>query len=131
MWGGRWVEKVRLASIALSGGEADPEEASLSLRLLSDTREVLTEEFISTRDLIDRLRGLEEAPWAYLERFNPSVLAHLLKNYGIRPKPFSGGKIRGYYRRSFEDSWNRYLEPLEAVTPVTPVTNSQEEFGWN
>jgi hypothetical protein len=129
--GDAWVEKARAASIALSSGESDPEEASLSLRLISDIREIFQEEFIPTKDLLERLRGIEEAPWAYMERFNPSVLAHLLKNYGIRPRPFSGGKIRGYFRKGFEDSWNRYLIPPEAVTPVTPVTNSQEEFGWN
>ncbi len=120
--GDEWIKKALLASVALSSGESDPEEASLSLRLLSDTREVFTEDQITTKDLIERLRGLEESPWAYLERFNPSVLAHLLKNYGIRPKPFSGGRVRGYYRKSFEDPWNRYLDPVQTVTPVTPVT---------
>jgi hypothetical protein len=132
--GEEWIKKVRSASIALSSGESDSEEASLPLRLLSDIREVLHEDLLSTRDLLERLRGLEEAPWAYMEKFNPSRLAYYLKNYGIKPKPFSGGRIRGYYKKSFEDSWNRYLqppEPLEAVTPVTPATNSQEEFGWN
>ena len=129
--GEKWKLKARAASIALSSGESDPEEASLSLRLLSDVRAIFHEESIATRDLLERLRGLEEAPWAYLERFNPSVLAHLLKNYGIKPKPFPGGRIRGYFRKSFEDSWNRYLIPLEAVTPVTTVTNTQEEFGWD
>lgn len=120
--GDEWIKKALLASVALSSGESDPEEASLSLRLLSDTREVFTEDQITTKDLIERLRGLEESPWAYLERFNPSVLAHLLKNYGIKPKPFSGGRVRGYYRKSFEDPWNRYLDPVQTVTPVTPVT---------
>ena len=120
--GDEWIKKALLASVALSSGESDPEEASLSLRLLSDTREVFTEDQITTRDLLERLRELEESPWAYLERFNPSVLAHLLKNYGIKPKPFSGGKVRGYYRKSFEDPWNRYLDPVQTVTPVTPVT---------
>jgi hypothetical protein len=120
--GDEWIKKALLASVALSSGESDPEEASLSLRLLSDTREVFTEDQITTKDLIERLRGLEESPWAYLDRFNPSVLAHLLKNYSIRPKPFSGGKVRGYYRKSFEDSWSRYLDPVQTVTPVTPVT---------
>jgi hypothetical protein len=94
--------------------------------LLSDIREVLSDQFISTRDLLERLRALEESPWAYMEKFNPSILAHLLKNYGIKPKPFSGGKVRGYYKKSFEDSWIRYLEPLETVTPVTPVTVEDE-----
>lgn len=120
--GDEWIKKALLASVALSSGESDPEEASLSLRLLSDTREVFKEDQITTKDLIERLRGLEESPWAYLERFNPSVLAHLLKNYSIKPKPFSGGKVRGYYRKSFEDPWNRYLDPVQTVTPVTPVT---------
>ena len=120
--GEEWIKKALLASVALSSGESDPEEASLSLRLLSDTREVFTEDQITTKDLIERLRSLEESPWAYLERFNPSVLAHLLKNYSIKPKPFSGGKVRGYYRKSFEDSWSRYLDPVQTVTPVTPVT---------
>ncbi len=132
--GGEWIKKARSASIALSSGESDPEEASLSLRLLSDIREVFFGEFISTRDLLERLRDLEEAPWAYMERFNPSVLAHLLKNYGIRPRPYSGGKIRGYFRKGFEDAWSRYLIPPEAVTPVTPVTpevSEQDEIGWN
>lgn len=120
--GDEWIRKALLASLALSSGESDPEEASLSLRLLSDIREIFTEDQITTKDLIERLRELEESPWAYLERFNPSVLAHLLKNYSIRPKPFSGGKVRGYYRKSFEDSWSRYLDPVQTVTPVTPVT---------
>jgi len=120
--GDEWIKKALLASVALSSGESDPEEASLSLRLLSDTREVFTEDQITTKDFIERLRELEESPWAYLERFNPSVLAHLLKNYGIKPKPFSGGRVRGYYRKSFEDPWNRYLDPVQTVTTVTTVT---------
>ena len=126
--GEEWLLKVRSASYAISSGEQDPEEVSLSLRLISDIREVFNEyeEQLSTRDLIERLRALEEAPWNYLDRFNPSILARLLKNYGVKPKPFGGGKIRGYYRKSFEDPWSRYLEPLETVTPVTLVT--QEEF---
>jgi hypothetical protein len=124
--GEEWIQKARLASVALSAGESDPEEASLSLRLLSDTREVFREERLATRELIDRLSELEESPWVYLERFNPSVLAHLLKNYGIKPKPFSGGKVRGYYRKAFEDPWSRYLDPLQTVTPVTPVTIEEE-----
>ena len=120
--GDEWIKKALLASVAISSGESDPEEASLSLRLLSDIREIFIGEQMTTRDLIERLRELEESPWAYLERFNPSVIAHLLKNYGIKPRPFSGGKVRGYYRKSFEDSWVRYLDPAQNVTPVTPVT---------
>ena len=125
--GEEWIKKAFQASIALSSGESDPEEASLSLRLLSDCREVFTEEQITTKDLIERLRELEESPWNYLERFNPSVLALLLKNYGIKPKPFSGGRVRGYYRKSFEDPWSRYLDPVQTVTLVTLVTPEESD----
>lgn len=124
--GSEWQKKVSSASITLSAGEVEPEEQGLPLRLLSDIREVFIGDRMATRELIESLRELEESPWNYLDRFNPSVLAHLLKNYGVRPKPFGGGKVRGYYRKSFEDPWDRYLEPLEPVTPVTSVT--QEEF---
>jgi len=123
--GEEWIKKALLASVALSSGESDPEEASLSLRLLSDVREVFQEDEdrITTQTLIERLKNLEESPWSYLfEKFNPSVLARLIKNYGIKPRPFSGGKVRGYYRKSFEDPWSRYLDPVPTVTPVTPVT---------
>jgi len=131
--GEEWIKKVRSASIALSSGESDPEEQSLKLRLLSDTRDIFFGEQLSSRDLCQRLRELEESPWAYRENFNPSFVARLLKEYGIKPKPFSGGKIRGYTRKSFEDAWSRYLDPAETVTPVTPVTPAEieEEEDWH
>jgi hypothetical protein len=128
--GENWIKKVQIASIALSAGESDPEEASLSLRLLSDIREVFREgeDRLTTTHLIERLRDLEESPWAYLDRFNPSIVARNLKNYGVTPSRFGGGHARGYYRKSFEDPWNRYLNPVETVTPVTPVTPQEIEF---
>ena len=126
--GQEWVEKAHKASVALSGGEAEPEEATLSLRLLSDIREVFPvgEEKLSTKELILRLTDLEEAPWNYQERFNAYTIARMLKDYSVRPKPFGGGKVRGYYRKSLEDPWSRYLEPLENVTSATLVTVEDE-----
>jgi len=131
--GEAWLEKAYKASLALSAGESDPEEQSLKLRLLSDTRDIFFGEQLSSRDLCQRLRELEESPWAYRENFNPSFVARLYKDYGIKPKPFSGGKIRGYTRKSFEDAWSRYLDPAEIVTPVTPVTpiEIEEEDAWH
>jgi hypothetical protein len=131
--GEAWLEKAYKASLALSAGESDPEEQSLKLRLLSDTRDIFFGEQLSSKDLCQRLRDLEESPWAYRENFNPNFVARLLKDYGIKPKPFSGGKIRGYTRKSFEDAWSRYLDPAETVTPVTPVTpiEIEEEDAWH
>lgn len=82
--GEEWVKKVQIASVALSAGEVEPEEASYSLRLLSDIRQIFgeVEERVSTRDLLERLRNLEESPWAYWDKFNPSVVARFLRDYG-------------------------------------------------
>ena len=112
-----WKERAHLSAIALSKGDTDPEEASLSLRILTDIREVFVGEKMSTKDLINALRSLEESPWSYLERFNPSTVAFLLKNYGIKPHNF--GSVRGYFRNSFVDAWDRYLEAVKDVRPVS------------
>ena len=114
-----WRMKVFNAATALSIKAEDPEDISLPLRLLVDCREVLTEESIPSRDLIARLRSLEESPWAFMDGFNPAFLARMLKSYGIRSTHWSN--YRGYKRVAFEDSWRRYLPPV-SVTPVTPVT---------
>ncbi len=124
--GEEWKVKVRTASLALSAGEAEPEESSLSLRLLSDIREVFIGDRMATKELIGVLMEMEEAPWKYLERFNPSILSRMLRNYGVKPHSFSG-KVRGYFRSGFEDPWKRYLVPLEGVIPVIPVILDKEE----
>ena len=114
-----WRMKVFNAATALSIKAEDPEDISLPLRLLKDCREVLKEESIPSRDLIARLRSLEESPWAFMDGFNPAFLARMLKSYGIRSTHWSN--YRGYKRVAFEDSWRRYLPPV-SVTPVTLVS---------
>lgn len=120
--GVEWHSKAWNASLVLSGGDTEPEEASLQLRLLSDAREVFVGDRMATKELIQALQEFEEAPWRTLERFTPNTLARMLRNYGVKPHAFAGGKVRGYERSAFEDSWKRYLVVPEAVTPVTPVT---------
>ena len=118
--GEEWVEKARLASLALSSDSHRQDEETLSLRLLADTRQVFQGEQMATKDLLFALKADEESPWSYLQSFNPHFLARLLRDYGIHPKPFPGGKVRGYSRKSFEDAWSRYLAPLAgSVTTVT------------
>ena len=54
-----------------------------------------------------------------MQSFNASLLATLLRNYGISSTRTSA--IRGYKRSDFNDAWSRYA-PAEPVTPVTVVT---------
>ena len=117
-----WVEKAKLASLACSSDSHREDEETLSLQLLTDIRKVFHGEQMATKDLLSALKEDEESPWSYQPSFNPHFLARLLKDYGIHPKPFPGGKIRGYSRKSFEDAWSRYLSPL--ATSVTTVTST-------
>jgi Protein of unknown function (DUF3631) len=114
-----WRDKIFNAAIALSAREDNPDDISLQLRLLSDCREVMTEEFTPTKDLLMRLYSLEESPWGSMAAFNASLMATLLRNYGISSQRTS--TIRGYRKSDFYDAWNRYI-PQKAVMPVTSVT---------
>ena len=91
------------------------------MKLLEDIKEVFQGDRMATKDLLSALREEEESPWAYMDGFNPHLIARMLKNYGILPKPFGGGKVRGYHRKHFEDAWSRYLPEI-----VTPVTEPQD-----
>ena len=112
-----WRNKIYNAALALSAKKEDPDDISLPLRLLMDCREVVNSD-LPTKDLIFRLRSLEESPWASMERFNASILAKFLRGYGIRSKQWT--TYRGYTKSSFEDAWLRYLPPVP-VMPVMPV----------
>jgi hypothetical protein len=123
--GEEWEVKARLASLALSSDSQGQDEETLPLRLLSDIRQVFVGEQMTTKDLLAALKAEEEAPWPYLATFNAHLLARMLRDYRIQPRPFSGGKIRGYHRKSFEDAWSRYLPAT--VTIVTNVTTIESQ----
>jgi len=116
-----WRLKIFNAAIALSVKEDNPDDISLHLRLLKDCKEVLFQEFTSTKDLVLRLASLEESPWGSMQGFNASLLAKLLRNYGI--SSYRTSTIRGYKKSDFYDSWNRYIH-LNGVTSVIPVTRN-------
>jgi hypothetical protein len=124
----KWEGKVANAALALSLGDTEPDEASLPLRLLSDIREVFVGDRMSSKDLIFALRQNEESPWPTMEKFNPSLLAHFLKNYGVKPHSF--GNVRGYYKSHFQDPWKRYLVPPEPVNAVSPVNGVDNHEDW-
>jgi hypothetical protein len=120
--GSEWQEKAWNASLVLSVGEAEEDEMSFPLRLLSDIRTIFDSPTINSQEVISRLHAIEEAPYGHGDhRLNLAQLARNLKQFGI--KPTRTNKVRFYRREDFEEAWSRYLDPLEAVTSVTPVTS--------
>lgn len=111
--GGSWPSRARAAAKHLaSGGLGDDD--SMNGRLLRDCRTVFGErEHMTSRDLLDGLAAIEEAPWRdhFGKQLDAASLARKLKGYGIRPKSIRVGDSvpRGYEREAFADAWARYL----------------------
>ena len=115
-----WRQKISSAAIYLSTQPDDPNDISLQLRLLTDCHEVFaasTGDAIPTRELISKLSALEESPWGSMPGFNASLLAKLLRNYGIHSHRWSN--YRGYTKISFEDAWHRYLSSATTFQSLT------------
>lgn len=134
--GKHWPDTARVSAVTLVT-EAKSARPSLGLMLLRDIRAVfqkLGSVRLVTDELITNLKEIEDSPWTVIrkgEPLDPRGLAARLRKYGIEPKPQRDGArvFKGYARAQFEDSWNRYLEPLgpadiEKVTSVTAATDS-------
>lgn len=126
--GGAWPRRARQAAVALSGGR-EPEDESMGVQLLADMRLVFDERAsarLSTADLLDALRGMEESPWADWRdgrALNAHGLSRLLRPFGVRPRleRIDGRPIRGYLRDELEPAWSRYLPSLR-TEPVNRYT---------
>lgn len=98
------------------------EDSSLGIRLLRDiwgVFKVCGARFVSTKELVEELVKLEDAPWSDLRNgkaLSPTGLARFLKAFGIAPSRVRQGKAipRGYSKSDFFDAWKRYahLETL-------------------
>jgi uncharacterized protein DUF3631 len=131
----RWLSKIKKAALELSGEDKDSDPPSYGLQALRDIRisfdSCLSDvQYLKTRDLLDKMHCLEDAPWSdyqYGKPLDGKGLAKLLRLYHIGPKPIRSGKDvdKGYYKKDFEDAWQRYLElhPETTVTTVTPDTS--------
>jgi hypothetical protein len=112
-----WARRARAAALALSRNVGDEDDMTVGVRLLADCHTVIDDdERIPTTKLLDRLHGLEEAPWGdwYGRPFDARNLAKMLRPYGIRSRDVrygTGAKdtARGYRREDFADAWSRYL----------------------
>ena len=123
--GDEWLQKARKASLELSAGVVEEDEMSFQQRLLSDCRQVFQGTSMNSRDLVQRLKEIEEAPYGHGDhQLNTAQLARHLRQFQIKPRRTS--QVRLYWKEDFEEAWSLYLVPLEAVTPVTTVTIEDE-----
>ncbi|MGA2765107.1 MAG: DUF3631 domain-containing protein [Spirochaetia bacterium] len=129
--GGEWGKRARTAAIELCSRVRDDEQ-DIRFELLKDIKSIFEGEggeackAITTSTLIEKLCGLEEAPWAAFfrgERISPRGLARMLRPLGIMSANLKLGRepdtrkdvvAKGYKQESFIDPWARYL-PLPAT----------------
>ena len=123
--GGDWPVKARVAAVALVADSTGGGSASLGIRLLADIRLVWDGgEAMHTEKILDRLNGLDEAPWGDLKGkpLDPRRLSRLLSDYDLKPGDVRADvkgeeKVRkGYKRYDLHDAWQRYLPPTSAPT---------------
>ena len=143
--GGAWPRRARMAARVLSGDVED--EESLGVRLLADVRRVLEGyrgDRIRSRELVDRLVALEEAPWSEYKGRGLSThsLANFLRPFSISSAKhrFADGAFNGYQLAEFEEAWRRYLthpppgdHPVELEHPEHPSRGAAEGLftKWN
>jgi hypothetical protein len=125
--GGDWPERARAAAVALVADSKEV-EASLGVRLLADLRMVFGDASeMRSKDILDALQRLEEAPWGDLKGkpLDERGLARRLKQYGVKSKNLYAGSSRpkGYTREDLHDAWSRYL-PQSPDTSATCATNA-------
>lgn len=83
-------------------------------------------------DLVHRLVGLEDRPWADGSGGRPitqACVARLLRPFGIHPLKlrFGDKTANGYTRRMFDDPWSRYLP--RNMEQRNAIKNDMDEQG--
>jgi hypothetical protein len=131
--GGTWPDRARRAcKLLVAAAEVDDSEASLSLRLLSDIRDVFTwadfPHALFGDVLLARLRDIEAAPWGefFGHQLTARELARMLRPYGVRPREvkISGQHRKGYRHDELADTWARYLPSLAGTPSATSATSA-------
>jgi hypothetical protein len=137
--GADWPKRARSAAMALASvDEAEAVEGDFKLMLLSDIRDIFVSEFpkglqdhddkygprLATKRLLDELHRLEERSWSAWGKarkpMSDVTLAGMLRGYGIRSGSVrleKGSTPKGYYLRSFQEAFARYLSPISPYPP--------------
>lgn len=112
--GGTWPDRARTAVLKLVAAENEADaDATLASRLIADVKELFESfgaSFVSSQDLVMRLRKLEESPWKDLD-LSTRGLADFLRPFGVRPGRDTTGSARGYRLADLLDPFARYVPP--------------------
>ena len=110
--GGDWPKKARSACKALCES-ADDADNELDTLLLTDIKAIFSDAkqtFISSNELVRKLRVIEESPWDAFD-LTANRLAHRLKPYHVKSGHNTDRTVRGYHLDSFRDAFRRHIRP--------------------
>ena len=121
--GGDWSTRARVSAVSIVS-LAKESTPSLGIRLLADVRAVFADaDQIPTRELLEKLHSLDEAPWGDLKGkpLDDRGLARRLNPYGVKPRQIriSTSTVKGYRREDFHDAWARYLPSPPTVSETS------------
>jgi hypothetical protein len=111
--GDHWPDTARVTAVTHVTAYKDTgTAASWGLRLLSDLRQILSDDDVMfTVAILDALAKIEESPWGDIKGkpLTDRGLAERLRPYGIKSKLIRVGSTvaRGYSRGDFLDTWSR------------------------
>jgi Protein of unknown function (DUF3631) len=146
---GVWPGRAREAGKALvDATEQGLGEGNVDVLLLRDIRDIFANVFppegatdregpgrpddgpkLATKDLLEKLHGLEERPWGVWGRarkpMTDKALGDRLRPYGVRSRTIRVGTStpKGYYLRAFGDAFARYL-PTSHLSNRHTATNA-------
>lgn len=129
--GGHWLETVKKAALVLNGTEEESD--SIRTELLRDIQTIFTTkriERIFSHELVNELNADNEANWCVWNNgrgITPRNLAKYLKEFGIVSKSMRIGfdNAKGYSKKQFTDTFNRYLNDSRQTPNITTVTTTQ------
>jgi hypothetical protein len=129
---GDWPELARHAAVVLTEDRDQAANVSDRIRLLTDIRAAFGDaEALPTTVLVKRLRSDPEAPWGDHgpAGINAMRLGAMLREYDIRSANIRFGepigRVKGYYRDDFTDTWARYC-PVTPAVPYQPYQSYRD-----
>jgi|GEM_PF-1506093 hypothetical protein len=136
-FGDAWPTWARIAAVRLSAKGALADD-STKTRLLNDLRSAFSDdERLHTAILLQRLNGMEEAPWSRFHHgdkpLSANGLARLLNDFGIKSRELkiAGTNRNGYERADFADAWGRFLQASAVVESTASTSLINQGFELN
>jgi len=126
--GSDWPHKARLACTALEVAE-DDSDTELGTLLLSDIRAIFAAygPFISSADMVSKLRAREESPWETFEFSTRKLAYRLRESFGIVPGYNPARTVRGYRLDAFEDALRgiyALIRPIVRKMALTSINST-------